>query len=185
MPRRGFRSVLRSSGNAARSRVLPGNFVGSHAPSRVRSSLSLEATPHNEPRIRRDDRSWGAATRSWRESGDGPAAQCAAPEWGRTSPARTAFSCKPLRSGRSRMGEKYVLDGRLSPRPTPSDSEAAMAAHDGMPILKMAGTICSLAKPDSVPRTTPPLCQDAGAGQGSACRPRPGQVRPQVRRRTG
>jgi len=120
-----------------------------------------------------------------RDGTRGPTAQCAAPDRGRTSPARTALSSKPLRSGRSRMGEKYVLDGRLSPPPTPSDSEAAMAAHDGKPILKMAGTICSLAKPDSVPRTTPPLCQDAGAGQGSACRPRPGQVRPQVRRRTG
>lgn len=44
----------------------------------------------------------------------------------------TAFSCKPLRSCRSRVEEKYVLDGERSPRPTPSDSGAAMAAHDGM-----------------------------------------------------
>ena len=50
---KGVRSGSRSSGNAARSKMLPGSFAGSRAPSRARSSLSLEATLQNEPRIRR------------------------------------------------------------------------------------------------------------------------------------
>ena len=50
---KGVRSGSRSSGNAARSKMLPGSFAGSRAPSRARSSLSLEAMLQNEPRIRR------------------------------------------------------------------------------------------------------------------------------------
>ena len=136
VPRRGFRSVLRSSGNAARSRVLPGRFGDSHAPSRGRSSLNLDMASWKEPQIRRADRSRGAATRSWRESGDGPAAQCAAPDRGRTSSARTALSSKLLRSGRSRMGENYVLDGERSPRSVSSRGRAS--AGDGAAVVALS-----------------------------------------------
>jgi len=45
MLRRVYRSVLRSSGNAARSKVLPGCFTGSHALSRDRLSLDFDVTP--------------------------------------------------------------------------------------------------------------------------------------------
>ena len=40
----------------------------------------------------------------------------AALDRGRTSPTRTAMSCRPLGTGRSRLGEKYVLDGERSSR---------------------------------------------------------------------
>ena len=57
---------------------------------------------------------------------------------GRTSSTRTAMSCRPLGTDRSRLWEKYVLDGERSSRPARSPAprwygvQASQAVRSGL-----------------------------------------------------
>lgn len=95
--------------------------------------LDFDATPRNEPQIWHDVPSWGRR--------DLIVARIGGRAYGavRSSCSETYFSdedCVLLQTSESRMqpfvGE--VRPGRRTQSPThTSDSEAAMAAHDGMP----------------------------------------------------